>query len=135
MLWSISYWSLYGKANAGKSFVTGFADGFLAGSVYAGASMILSPIAMAISGGFHNGYGWKSGKWICGYQTPNTPGISIATFLGGPKGERSFGIDLDMYNGLHSHSKKLGNIKNHNWWMAPVVIGIGVGFSNPYSEW
>lgn len=122
-------------ANGGKSFVTGFADGFLAGSMYAGASMIVSPLFMAISGSFNNGYGWEAGKWIGGYQTPKTPGISIATFLGGINGGRSFGLDLDMYNGLHVHSKHLGKVKNHNWWIAPVMIGIGVGFSKPYSEW
>lgn len=68
--------------SAGKSFVTGFADGFLVGSIYAGATMILSPVVMAVSGVFNNGYGWKSGRWIGGYQTPNTPGIFIAAFLG-----------------------------------------------------
>lgn len=112
-----------------------YSDGFLAGSMYAGASMIVSPLLMGISGAFNNGYGWEAGKWIGGYQTPKTPGISIATLLGGINGGRSFGLDLDMYNGLHVHSKHLGKVKNHNWWIAPVMIGIGVGFSKPYSEW
>ena len=49
-----------------------------------------------------------------GYQTPRTPGISILTFLGGINGGRSFGLALDMYNGLHLHFKRLGNVKNHN---------------------
>ena len=41
----------------GKSFVIGFADGFFTGSVYAGATMILSLIAMAISSALNNRYG------------------------------------------------------------------------------
>lgn len=127
--------------DVGKSFVTGFADGFYAGSIYAGANMILSPIAMGISGAFNNGYGWGAGKWIGGYQTPSTPGISILTFLGGINGGRTFGLDMDMYNGLHFHTNKFGVgrkskwIKAHHWYLAPIMIGIGVGFSDPWSIW
>lgn len=125
-----------GLVDAGKSFVTGFADGYLAGSMYAGGSMLLSSVSFGLSGKFNNGYGWQNGKWVGGYQTPNTPGISVGTYKGGINGGRSFGFDLDMYNGFHLHTNKLGfSTKNHIWWLAPIGIGIGVGLSDPYSEW
>ena len=121
--------------DAGKSFVLGFSDGFLAGSIYAGSTMILSAGAFRIAGLFNNGYGWAAGKFIGGYQTPKTPGISILTHLGGINGGRSFGLDLDMFNGLHFHTNKFGSkIKTHHWMLAPILLGIYVGF-NPYSEW
>ena len=121
--------------DVGKSFVTGFADGFFAGSVYAGSSMILSASAFRVAGLFNNGYGWSAGKWIGGYQTPRTPGISLLTYLGGINGGRSFGLDLDIYNGLHFHSNKFGSIKKHRWMFAPLMIGFGIGFSTPWSTW
>lgn len=122
--------------NAGKSFVTGFADGFFAGSIYAGTNIILSPIAMGITGLFNKGYGWSCGKLIGGYQTPNTSGISLLTIQGGKNGGRSFGVELDMYNGLHLHYGKTSKIvKHHRWVFSPIIIGVGVGFSKSWSEW
>ncbi len=72
----------------GQSFVLGFADGFLAGSIYAGGSMLLSAGVYKISGLFNKGYGWSIGKLMGGYQTPQTPGISIITYKGGVNGGR-----------------------------------------------
>ena len=125
----------------GKDFVTGFADGFLAGSFYTGGAMVGSAISYTISGIFNKGYGWRSGTWEGGYQTPNTPGISIATNHGGVNGGRSFGLDLDVYNGLHYHTNKFGIgpksnwIKAHHWADVPILIGLGVGLSDGWSEW
>ena len=90
---------------------------------------------------FNNGYGWSSGSWIGGYQTPNTPGVTIAAYKGGAKGGRSFGLDMDIYNGLHYHTNKFGVgkrskwTKTHHWGLSAIIIGIGVGFSNEWSEW
>ena len=104
----------------GKSFATGFADGFFAGSVYAAGTMILSAGAFRIAGLFNNGYGWSIGLWQGGYQTPKTPGISIFTHQGGINGGRSFGLDLDMFDSLHFHSKIFGkgSVKTHRWMFA-----------------
>lgn len=125
----------------GKSFVLGFSDGFLAGSIYAGGSMLMSVASYAVSGMFNNGYGWTKGNFEGGYQTPKTPGISIFTHKGGINGGRSFGLDLDIFNGLHFHTNKFGIgkkskwIKAHHWMGVPFMIGIGVGLSNGWSEW
>ena len=133
--------------DVGKSFVTGFADGFFSGSIYAASTMLLSAGAFRISGLFNNGYGASSGAWQFGYQTPNTPGITIFTFAGGINGGSSVRFDLDMYNGLHLHyklaekvnnkffKKVLGGMKRHRWMLAPILIGMGVGLSDPWSEW
>ncbi len=121
--------------SSGKSFILGFSDGFLAGSSYAAGSMLISAGSFALSGKFNNGRGWSNGLWEGGYQTPNVPGISFGTFNGGTNGGRSFGIDIDMYNGLHIHTNKFGfKTKDHIWWIAPVLIGVHSG-DNPYSEW
>ena len=133
--------------DVGKSFVTGFADGFFSGSIYAASTMLLSASAFRISGLFNNGYGASSGAWQFGYQTPKTPGITIFTFAGGINGGSSVRFDLDMYNGLHLHyklaekvnnkffKKVLGGMKRHRWMLAPILIGVGVGLSDPWSEW
>lgn len=31
--------------------------------------------------------------------------------------------------------KVFGTVKRHSWVYAPILIGIGVGFSNGWSEW
>ena len=133
--------------DVGKSFVTGFADGFFTGSIYAASTMLLSASAFRISGLFNNGYGASSGAWQFGYQTPKTPGITIFTFAGGINGGSSVRFDLDMYNGLHLHyklaekvnnkffKKVLGGMKRHRWMLAPILIGVGVGLSDPWSGW
>ena len=88
-----------------------------------------------------------SGAWQFGYQTPKTPGITIFTFAGGINGGSSVRFDLDMYNGLHLHyklaekvnnkffKKVLGGMKRHRWMLAPILIGVGVGLSDPWSGW
>ena len=125
----------------GQSFVLGFADGFLAGSIYAGGSMLLSAGVYKISGLFNKGYGWSIGKLMGGYQTPQTPGISIITYKGGVNGGRSFGIDIDIFNGLHYHTNKFGIgkksqwINDHHWMLIPIIIAIIIGLSNGWSEW
>lgn len=127
--------------DVGKSMVLGFSDGFLAGSVYSATSMVLGAVSFRVSGLFNNGYGWSSGKYIGGYQTPNTPGISILTYQGGVNGGRSFGLDLDIFNALHFHTNKFGVgkksnwVKAHHWYFAPIGIGIGVGLLGGWSEW
>ena len=133
--------------DVGKSLVLGFSDGFLAGSVYAAGSMLLGAASFRISGLINNGRGWASGISEGGYQTPNTPGISFVTVNGGINGGRSFGFDLDIYNAFHFHyklgekvnnpflKKILGNVKRHRWVFAPIMIGVGVGLSDGWSEW
>ena len=56
-------------------------------------------------------------------------------------------MDLDVFHGLHFHTKLaekvnnkllkkiLGNIKRHRWGEFSVLIGIGVGLSDGWSEW
>ena len=141
--------AIYGGSfeDVGISLILGFSDGFLVGSIYAGASMLMSAGSYKISGFFNNGNGWANGKFIGGYQTPNTPGISIFTYLGGKNGGRSLALDLDVFHGLHFHTKLaekvnnkllkkiLGNIKRHRWGEFSVLIGIGVGLSDGWSEW
>ncbi len=54
---------------------------------------------------------------------------------------RSFGVDMDIYNGLHYHTNKFGVgkksswITTHHWEAIPIFIGIGVGLSDEWSEW
>ena len=131
----------------GQSLILGFSDGFLAGSLYAGANMLLSAGLYGISGLFNNGNGWVRGKFIGGYQTPKTPGVSIFTYLGGINGGRTFGVDLDIYHGIHMHfkwaekvnnkylKKILGKVSRHRWMEMPILIGVGIGLSNGWSEW
>ncbi len=127
--------------DVGKSLVLGFSDGFLVGSIYAAGSMIFGAASFRISGLFNNGYGWSSGSYLGGYRTPRTPGISLITHKGGINGGRSFGLDLDIFNGLHFHTNKFGVgkrskwIKAHHWYLAPIGIGFGVGLSDGWSEW
>ena len=127
--------------DVGKSLFLGFSDGFLAGSVYAAGLMLLGAASFRISGLINNGYGWSLGSYSGGYQTPKTPGISLFTINGGINGGRSFGFDLDIYNGLHFHTNKFGIgkrsnwIKAHHWMWAPIGIGIGAGLSDGWSEW
>ena len=78
-------------------------DVLFVGSIYARSTMILSATTFRVTGLFNNGYGWKAGNWMGGYQMPQTSGISIITYLDGLNMSRSFGIDLDMYNGLNFH--------------------------------
>ena len=125
----------------GKSTLLGFSDGFIVGSFYAGASIILGALSYKVSGLINNGYGLSNGKILGGYQTPKTPGISILTYKGGINGGRSFGLDLDIYNGLHFHTNRFGIgkksnwIKTHHWEFVPIIIGIKVGLSDGWSEW
>ena len=125
----------------GKDFITGFADGFFSGAMYFAGCTGASLASYGISGNFNDGYGWSSGQWQGGYLTPNTHGISIATHQGGVNGGRSFGVDMDIYNGLHYHTNKFGVgkksswIKTHHWEAIPIFIGIGVGLSDEWGEW
>ena len=133
--------------DVGKSLILGFSDGFLAGSVYAAGSMLLGTASFRISGLINNGRGWATGISEGGYQTPKTPGISFVTVNGGVNGGRSFGFDLDIYNAFHFHyklgekvknsflKKIFGNVKRHRWTFAPIMIGVGVGLSDGWSEW
>lgn len=133
--------------DVGKSLVLGFSDGFLVGSAYAAFTMILGATSFRISGLFNNGEGWTYGNMTGGYKTPKTPGISLLTIKGGINGGRSFGIDLDIYNSLHFHfkwaeyvenrflKKVFGKVKRHRWAYIPIIIGIGVGLSDGWSEW
>ena len=63
------------------------------------------------------------------------------TYKGGINGGRSFGLDLDIYNGLHFHTNRFGIgkksnwIKTHHWEFVPIIIGIKVGLSDGWSEW
>ncbi len=109
--------------------------------------MLLGAASFRVSGLINNGSGWASGNMLGGYQTPNTPGISLLTIKGGINGGRSFGLDLDIYNSLHLHyklgekfsnpflKKIFGKVKRHRWTFAPIMIGIGIGLSDGWSEW
>lgn len=125
----------------GKDFVVGFADGFKTAAMYSSGCSGASVTSFGVSGQINNGFGWNAGKWEGGYQTPNTPGISIATYHGGTNGGRSFGLDVDIYNGLHYHTNKFGRgkpsswIKQHHWEGSAILVGVWVGFSDPQSEW
>ena len=125
----------------GKTFVVGFADGFKTAAMYSAGCWGASVGSYQLAGCFNKGYGWSSGKWLGGYQTPNTYGISIATYKGGKGGGRSFAIDLDIYNGLHYHTNKYGTgksskwIKQHHWEGSAIFLGLVVGFSEEESEW
>ncbi len=125
----------------GKDFAIGFADGFIAASGYTALYATASLASCATAGLFNNGKGWKCGKWEGGYQTLSTPGISFATHKNGPNGGRSFGVDLDVYNGLHYHTNKFGYgkkskwIKIHHWEASAIFVGLTVGFSEEWSEW
>lgn len=125
----------------GKDFVIGFADGFYAAATASVGYTSTSIGASWVSGQINNGYGWSIGKWEGGYQTPSTPGISIATHNAGNNGGRSFGLDLDIYNGLHYHTNKFGFgkaskwIKQHHWGLTAGLVGLVVGFSEAKSEW
>ena len=125
----------------GKDFVVGFADGFKASALYSAGCTGVSMVGSGISGQFNNGCGWKAGLWEGGYQTPNTHGISIATHHGGINGGRSFGVDIDVYNGAHYHTNKFGTgkrsswIKTHHWGAGAIFVGAVVGFSEAESEW
>ena len=141
----------------GKSLVLGFSDGFLAGSIYAGIGMISAGISYKIVGtldyGNGLGCGWKefnsAGQLLRQgmYQTPNVGGIVFVANQFGIKGGRSFSIDLDVRHGFHFHyklgekvnnpflKKILGNVKRHRWVFAPIMIGVGVGLSDGWSEW
>lgn len=56
-------------------------------------------------------------------------------------------LRTDGYNGLHLHyklaekvnnkffKKVLGGMKRHRWMLAPILIGVGVGLSDPWSGW
>jgi len=70
-------------------FCNRFADGFSEGAVYSAGCMGAGIISYGISGKFNGGYGWSSGQWQGGYQTPNTPGIFIVTHQGCVNGGRS----------------------------------------------
>ena len=125
----------------GKDFLIGFADGFFAASTYGAGYMGGSVTSYYAAGQFANGYGWSAGSWSGMYQTPNTPGISIITHKGGVNGGRSFGLDLDIYNGLHYHTNKFGMgrkstwVKAHHWEASAILTGLLVGFSDEWSEW
>ena len=81
------------------------------------------------------------------YRTPNVGGIVFVANQFSINGGRSFSIDLDIHHGFHFHcklgekvnnpflKKVLGNIKRHRWIFAPIIIGVGVGLSDGWSEW
>ena len=66
--------------DVGKSLVLGFSDGFLASSIYAGSSMLLSAGSFRLFGLLNGGRGWTRGKFMGGYQTPKTPGITALVY-------------------------------------------------------
>ena len=135
--------------DVGKSLVLGFSDGFLAGSIYAGIGMISAGLAYKVIGAIDYGYGlgcgWKefssSGTLLRQgmYLTPNVGGVVFTANHFGVNGGRSFSLDLDINNGLHYHSNKFSfgpkKIKRHNWAIAPIIIGLSIGFSDGWSEW
>ena len=112
----------------GNSLLNGFSDGFLSGSIFAGASMLGSSIGFRISGAYKNGNGWKYGKISGGYQTPSTKGVTLLARNGGINGGRTFSLDLDLLNGLHFHTNKLKflglNIKSHISLPFALLVGI-----------
>ena len=125
----------------GKDFAVGFADGFKTAALCSAGCASVSMASYAISGQINGGFGWSAGKWQGGYQTPKTPGVSIATYYGGKNGGRSFGVDIDIYKGVHYHTNKFGTgkrsdwIKQHHWEAGAIFVGVAVGFSEAESEW
>ena len=124
-----------------KTAVKGFADGFYGGAIYSACTTTASLLCYGAAGLINGGRGKSIGKWDFGYQTPNTPGISIATFHGGINGGRSFGIDIDIYNSLHYHTNLFGSgkksswIRAHHWEAVAIIEGICIGFSEEGCEW
>ena len=53
----------------------------------------------------------------------------------------SFGVDIDIYKGVHYHTNKFGTgkrsdwIKQHHWEAGAIFVGVALGFSKAESEW
>ena len=67
-------------SNAGKSFINGFGDGFLAGGEYYLVAALLSFGGCNVLGTFNNGSGLIMPNYMIGYQNPNVYGFTIFFF-------------------------------------------------------
>lgn len=113
--------------NAGKSFLEGFGDGFLAGAEYFAATTALSVVGNVSSGLFNNGYGYNASNFMMGYQNPKVSGITLfASKIGG-----KLRIDMDPTNSLHYHYGKSKSTRDvhRGAWIGGIIVGIYAGFS------
>ena len=114
-------------SNAGKSFLAGFGDGFLAGSQYYMSTSLLSFGAYSSLEYFNNGFGLIRTTYMIGYQNPNVLGITIfASRTGG-----RFRVDLDPTHSFHYHygHTKAEREKHKGSWIGGIFVGIYAGFN------
>ena len=114
-------------SNAGKSFLAGFGDGFLAGSQYYMSTSLLSLGAYSSLEYFNNGFGLIRPTYMIGYQNPNVLGITIfASRTGG-----RFRVDLDPTHSFHYHygHTKAEREKHKGSWIGGIFVGIYAGFN------
>ena len=114
-------------SNAGKSFINGFGDGFLAGGEYYLVAALLSFGGCNVLGTFNNGSGLIMPNYMIGYQNPNVYGFTIFSSCKGGK----FRINLDPTHALHyhyGHTKAERKIHKGSW-IGGFFVGVYVGFN------
>jgi len=113
--------------NAGKSFLTGFADGFFAGAKDYMTTDLLSYCCYLGFGFLNNGYGFTNINYMALYQNPTVLGV---TFFASRSG-RKFRVDLDPKHSIHYHygkTKKERDIHKGSW-ISGIFVGIYNGFN------
>ena len=114
-------------SNAGKSFINGFGDAFLAGGEYYLGAALLSFGGCNALGTFNNGSGLIMPNYMIGYQNPNVYGFTIFSSRKGGK----FRIDLDPTHAFHyhyGHTKAERKIHKGSW-IGGFFVGVYVGFN------
>ncbi len=114
-------------SNAGKSFINGFGDGFLAGGEYYLGAALLSFGGCNALGTFNNGSGLIMPNYMIGYQNPNVYGFTIFSSRKGGK----FRVDLEPTRALHyhyGHTKAERKIHKGSW-IGGFFVGVYVGFN------
>ena len=113
-------------SNAGKSFLTGFGDGFFAGSQYYMSTALLSFYSYCSLESFNNGSGFIMPTYMMGYQNPNVFGVTIFSSRIGSR----FRIDLDPLHSFHYHygNTKAERSKHKGSWIGGIFVGIYAGF-------